>query len=291
MALLPLASRLSLNALVLWPLLANVAAMAAAIALAAATSTSGAAVIGITLPTIGLTGATSACLQAGTFALASHFAPHHIQVVYPHRTSTNMGIMGFAHTLACTRYYRISPACCDFACEVISAGVLDLNQRCGHSDCRLSWRGRRSRAWASRWHRLPQPGHLRRLLGPSHRSTSRARRRCSQTTHVCTCISVNSTSDWPCTTLCRLQFEHHRIVPTMQAYFLVSLLATAAAAAAYCAMWALPYVRARCKPDGAGCQHDHLLAHGPICMEQFNEATICSTMEPKRSCESRKRML
>lgn len=39
----------------------------------------------------------------------------------------------------------------------------------------------------------------------------------------------------------------------MQTYFLVSLLTTAAAAAAYGAMWALPYVRRRCRPDGGPC--------------------------------------
>jgi hypothetical protein len=79
-ALLPLAARLSLRSLIAWPLLANAAAMASAIGLAAATGAGGAAVIAVTLPAVGLTGATTACLQAGTFALASHFAPRHMQV-------------------------------------------------------------------------------------------------------------------------------------------------------------------------------------------------------------------
>lgn len=79
MALLPLAPRLSLSTLIFWPLLANTAALASAIALAAATGASGAAVMSVTLPAIGLTGATTACLQAGTFALASHFPSCHMQ--------------------------------------------------------------------------------------------------------------------------------------------------------------------------------------------------------------------
>lgn len=80
MALLPLAARLSLRSLIVWPLLANAAAMASAIGLAAVTRAGGGAVMAVTLPAVGLTGATTACLQAGTFALASHFAPRHMQV-------------------------------------------------------------------------------------------------------------------------------------------------------------------------------------------------------------------
>lgn len=78
-ALLPLAPRLSLATLIRWPLLVNCAALASAIAVAAATGIGGRAVMSTTLPAIGLTGVTTACLQAGTFALASHFPPRNMQ--------------------------------------------------------------------------------------------------------------------------------------------------------------------------------------------------------------------
>ena len=53
------------------------------------------------------------------------------------------------------------------------------------------------------------------------------------------------------------------LLPLVQAYFLVSLLTMVAAAAAYCAMWTLPYARDRCKPDGGViCEQNPLLDCG-----------------------------
>ncbi len=88
LALLPLARRLSLRTLICLPLLANAAVMGLAVALGAATSVGGAVVIALTLPAAGLTGATTACLQAGTFALASYFPPRYMQVRKHHVDAT-----------------------------------------------------------------------------------------------------------------------------------------------------------------------------------------------------------
>ncbi len=90
MALLPLAAQLSFSALVRWPLLVNAAVLAGAVALAAATSVGGDAVLATALPAVGLTGITTACLQAGTFALASPFPPAYIQA------SVNLALAGYA---------------------------------------------------------------------------------------------------------------------------------------------------------------------------------------------------
>ncbi len=67
---------------------ANAAVMGLAVALGAATSVGGAVVIALTLPAAGLTGATTACLQAGTFALASYFPPRYMQVRKHHVDAT-----------------------------------------------------------------------------------------------------------------------------------------------------------------------------------------------------------
>ena len=49
-------------------------------ALAAATRVPGGLLMAATLPSIGLTGIATACLQAGCFVLSSHFPPVYTQV-------------------------------------------------------------------------------------------------------------------------------------------------------------------------------------------------------------------
>ncbi len=82
LALLPLAGQLSLRTLVWWPLVGNAVVMAAALAMAAAApGLGGGAVMAVALPAVGATGLTTACLQAGTFALAALFPPLYTQVL------------------------------------------------------------------------------------------------------------------------------------------------------------------------------------------------------------------
>lgn len=165
-ALLPLAPRLSLAALIRWPLLVNCAALASAIAVAAATGIGGRAVMSITLPAIGLTGVTTACLQAGTFALASHFPPRNMQAILAGQAVAGLGV-----ALA---------------------------------------------SFITTWAAPP----AKEALTPQHVSAP------------------------------------------AQAYFLVSLLTTAAAAIAYTTMWRLPYVRRRCRPDGSSALEGAAAAAG-----------------------------
>lgn len=59
----------------------NAVVMAAALAIAAAApGLGGRAVMAVALPAVGATGFTTACLQAGTFALAALFPPLYTQV-------------------------------------------------------------------------------------------------------------------------------------------------------------------------------------------------------------------
>lgn len=81
LALLPSAARLTLRFLVLGPLIVNMVVMATAFALACTPDTSGRFLLGAVLPAVGVTGASTACLQAGTFALAAYFPPLYMQAV------------------------------------------------------------------------------------------------------------------------------------------------------------------------------------------------------------------
>ena len=78
--LVPTQTELTLSQLVFWPLAVNCAVLMAEAVLAALPMLSGKAVMLVTAYSAGLTGATTALLQAGGFVVASRFPAKYMQV-------------------------------------------------------------------------------------------------------------------------------------------------------------------------------------------------------------------
>ena len=80
-ALVPIAKELTLRQLVFWPLLANCGLLTAEAVLALLPALGGKAVMLVTIYSASVTGATTACLQAGSFVVASRFPALYMQVM------------------------------------------------------------------------------------------------------------------------------------------------------------------------------------------------------------------
>ena len=81
-ALVPIGKELTLRQLVFWPLLVNCGLLVAEAVLALLPALGGKAVMLVTIYSAGITGATTACLQAGSFVVASRFPALYMQVLH-----------------------------------------------------------------------------------------------------------------------------------------------------------------------------------------------------------------
>ncbi len=86
-ALVPIAEELTLRQLVFWPLAVNCGLLTAEAVLALLPALGGKAVMLVTVYSAGITGATTACLQAGSFVVASRFPALYMQVMCSITTS------------------------------------------------------------------------------------------------------------------------------------------------------------------------------------------------------------
>lgn len=237
LALLPLARRLSLHTLICAPLLANAAVMALAAALAAATSAGGAAVITATLPAVGLTGATTACLQAGTFALASYFPPRYMQVftyvamLLPVTAVLSAALPALPAMLQRHLQSPFYTLVCGRAQAILEGQAIATNDICAALACHPAVA-------------------LTSLLATFFRETAQAILEGQAVAGLGVAVASFVTI-WAAPVARQAATPAHVSGPA-QAYFAIATAVTIAGAAAYLYMWRLPYVRARVQSPGGG---------------------------------------